>query len=283
MSDYEVVSEHRSFGGVQGFYQHDSKACASRMRFGVYRPDAARDARLPVVYYLAGLTCSEETFAMKGGAQRLASELGLVLVTPDTSPRALRFPGDDASWDFGVGAGFYLDATEGPWSTAYRMASYVAEELPELVAAHFGADLARQGIFGHSMGGHGALTLALRNPARYRSVSALAPVCAPIRCPWGEKAFSRYLGADREAWRSYDATELVRTRRFPGTLLVDQGEADKFLVEQLRPELLEDACREAGQSLELRRHAGYDHSYYFVSTFVPDHLRHHARALVSTS
>jgi S-formylglutathione hydrolase len=280
--EIEVLSEHRCFGGVQGFYAHASTACGGKMRFGVYRPPQALAAGarpLPVVTYLAGLTCTEETFAAKAGAQRVAAELGLVLVTPDTSPREARFPGDDAAWDFGVGAGFYVDATVEPWKRAYRMYSYVTDELPGLVVERFGADPKRMGICGHSMGGHGALVCALRNPDKFRSCSALAPIGAPMRCPWGEKAFNGYLGADRDAWRAYDASELVRERAFPGTLLVDQGTSDKFLEQQLKPELFERACAEAKQALVLRRHEGYDHGYYFVASMVEGHLRHHAAAL----
>ena len=275
----KVLSEHACFGGVQGFYEHASRQCATGMRFSVYRPPQHGTRPLPVLYYLAGLTCTEETFAVKAGAQRFAAELGLVLVSPDTSPRAARLPGDDEHWDFGLGAGFYVDATQPPWSSHYRMYSYVVRELPEVVAAHFGPLSGRQGIFGHSMGGHGALVCALRNPGRYASVSALAPVSAASRCPWGEKALARYLGADRESWRAYDAAELARAKRYGGMLLVDQGRADKFLEEQLKPELLREACAASGTALELRLHDSYDHGYYFIGTFVEDHLRHHARLL----
>jgi S-formylglutathione hydrolase len=249
------------------------------MRFAVYQPRQARSGNVPVVYYLAGLTCTEETFVIKAGAQRLAAELGLILVAPDTSPRGANLPGESDVWDFGIGAGFYVDATVEPWSKHYRMFSYVTRELPALVAEEFPADMNRQGIFGHSMGGHGALVCALRNPGQYRSLSAFAPICAPMQCPWGTKAFGGYLGADRDAWRRYDASELVRERPFAGHILVDQGLADKFLAEQLKPELFEAACHASGQSLTLRRHGGYDHGYYFISTFMEDHLRHHAAAL----
>jgi S-formylglutathione hydrolase len=271
-------SVQRCFGGEQGFYEHDSAACGGPMRFGVYLPPAAlAGARVPALYYLAGLTCTEETFAMKAGAQRVAAELGLALVTCDTSPRAARFPGDDERWDFGQGAGFYLDATEAPWSSAYRMRTYVTEELRAGIEASFPVRKDRRGIFGHSMGGHGALVLALTTDL-YASCSALAPICAASEVPWGELAFNRYLGADRSA---HDASALLEDgRRFAGTLLVDQGLADKFLERELRPERLEAAAAQAGQALELRRHAGYDHSYYFIATFVEDHLRHHARQLV---
>jgi S-formylglutathione hydrolase len=280
MAAIETVSEQRCFDGIQGFYTHVSEACGGVMKFAVYLPPAAAEGPVPVVWYLAGLTCTAETFTIKAGAQRLASELGLALVMPDTSPRETGLPGATGDWEFGEGAGFYLDATEAPWSSRFRMYSYVVDELPRIVADRFPLDMNRQGLFGHSMGGHGALTLALRNPARYRSVSAFAPIVAPASVPWGEKAFSRYLGDDRKAWRRYDATALVEDgARFPGTLLIDQGEADGFLVNQLQPQRFETACEDAGQPLNLRMHPGYDHSYYFIQTFMADHLRHHAAAL----
>ena len=278
MTALTTRSEQRAFDGVQGFYEHASTECAGPMRFGVYLPPAARVRSVPAVYFLAGLSCTDETFAAKAGAQRVAAALGLALVTPDTSPRAARFAGDDDNWDFGLGAGFYVDATEAPWASAYRMRSYVAHELPALVEAHFPVTSAR-GIFGHSMGGHGALTIGLGHPERYRSVSALAPIVAPSEVPWGQKALTRYLGADRATWAAYDACQLVRQRTFAGTILVDQGAADKFLTRELRPELWQAACADSGQSTELRLDEGYDHSYYFVATFVEEHLRHHARAL----
>jgi len=275
----KVISEHRCFGGVQGYYAHDSLSCNTGMRFSVFQPPQAQQRKLPVLVYLAGLTCTEETFAIKAGAQRVASELGLILVAPDTSPRGLNLPGDSESWDFGVGAGFYVDATQAPWSANYRMYSYVTAELPEVIAAYFPADTARQGIFGHSMGGHGALVCALRNPQRYRSVSAFAPIAAPMHCPWGDKAFSRYLGSDRTPWAQYDAAELVRQRPFGREILIDQGTADKFLCEQLKPERFQSACAASGQKLTLRMQEGYDHGYFFIATFVEDHLRFHAAAL----
>jgi len=275
----ETVAEHRCFGGVQGFYRHESRECGSPMGFAVYRPPAAESGPVPVLYYLAGLTCTEETFVIKAGAQRMAAELGLMLVAPDTSPRIPRLPGDDAAWDFGRGAGFYVDATTEPWSRHYRMYSYVTAELPQIMAASFPARAGASGIFGHSMGGHGALVCALRNPGRYQSLSAFAPIAAPSRCPWGIKAFSGYLGDDRGAWAQYDACELIARQAFPGRILVDQGTADPFLGEQLLPDALDTAAREAGQDLELRRHPGYDHGYFFIASFVEDHLRHHAAAL----
>jgi S-formylglutathione hydrolase len=277
----KIISEHACFGGTQRFLAHESRECGTEMRFSVYEPPQARERRVPVLYYLAGLTCTEETFRIKASAQRLAAELGLMLVAPDTSPRQPRLPGDDASWDFGLGAGFYVDATQMPWAAHYRMYSYVTSELPELVTSSFPALADRQGIFGHSMGGHGALVCALRNPTQYRSLSAFAPISAPIRCPWGHKAFSGYLGADEDGWRAYDATELVTHAPFHGPILIDQGDADKFLAEQLKPELFAEACRRAGQTLELRMQPGYDHGYYFIQTFMADHLAWHASALNS--
>jgi len=273
-------AEHRAFDGRQGFYEHDSSACAGPMRFSVYLPPAAlAGARVPALYYLAGLTCTEETFMLKAGAQRVASSLGLALVTMDTSPRATRFSGDDEHWDFGLGAGFYVDATAAPWSAAYRMHTYVVDELPALVERELPIAADARAIFGHSMGGHGALVAALKRPERYRSVSAFAPICAPREVPWGEKAFSRYLGDDRATWAEWDACALIARRTFAGTLLVDQGTDDKFLVEQLKPERLREVCAAAGQALELRMRPGYDHSYWMIATFVEDHLRHHAKAL----
>jgi S-formylglutathione hydrolase len=278
----ELLSDHGAWGGRQQFFRHDSAAIGLPMRFGIYLPPAAvRGRRVPVLFYLAGLTCNEETFPAKGGAQRIAAELGLALVSPDTSPRGAAVPGESDAWDFGAGAGFYLDATEEPWRRHWRMESYV-EELVARVGESFSVDVARAGIFGHSMGGHGALTLALRHPGRFRSVSAFAPVAAPMQAPWGVKAFSGYLGGDRARWKRHDASELMASLQapaYPAGILVDQGLADKFLEPQLMPERLEAACAKAGQPLTLRRHAGYDHSYYFVSTFMADHLRHHAERL----
>ena len=274
-----TLSEHTCFGGVQGFYQHDSDETGTPMKFGVFTPPQAQQGAVPVLFYLAGLTCNEETFAIKAGAQRMAAEHGLMLVTPDTSPRATGIEGADAAWDFGSAAGFYLDATESPWHRHWRMGSYVTRELRALVLQHFEARDDRVGLFGHSMGGHGALTLALNNPGLYQSVSAFAPIAAPMQCPWGVKAFSGYLGSDHHAWARHDATELVKAGARLPPLLIDQGLADKFLAEQLHPDLFEAACLAAGQPLELRRHAGFDHGYYFIATFIADHLAHHARHL----
>jgi S-formylglutathione hydrolase len=282
---FEVISQHRAFGGVVGFYRHEAASTACPMRFAVFTPPGAQTGKVPVLYYLAGLTCTEETFMIKAGAQRIAAELGLMLVAPDTSPRGVPLPGDSDSWDFGVGAGFYVDATAEPWSRHYRMYTYVTQELRALIESQFAADPARTGIFGHSMGGHGALTIALRNdPARYRSVSAFAPIAAPRQCPWGQKAFSGYLGPDRGQWASYDATELIGRVSDPTSrpaILIDQGLSDQFLQTQLHPHLLEEAARKAGYPLTLRRHDGYDHGYYFISTFIEDHLRHHHRHLTA--
>ncbi|WP_330555147.1 S-formylglutathione hydrolase [Burkholderia multivorans] len=278
----ELLSEHACFGGVQRFYRHASAVIGLPMRFSVYLPPQAMHGRVPALFYLAGLTCTEETFMIKAGAQRFAAQHGLALVAPDTSPRGAGVSGESDSWDLGVGAGFYLDATEAPWSRHWRMESYVVRELRDIVLATLPLDGTRLGIFGHSMGGHGALVLALRHPGAYRSVSAFAPIAAPTRCPWGEKAFMGYLGGDREAWKAHDASELVvRTDspRFAEGILIDQGLADSFLQAQLHPEVFEAACAAAGQPLTLRRHAGYDHGYYFISTFIADHLAHHARAL----
>lgn len=275
----ELLAEHQCFDGAVRFYRHHSSVCDAPMRFGIYLPPQTSQGPLPVLYYLAGLTCTEETFLIKGGAQRLAAELGIILVAPDTSPRDTGIAGEDTDWDFGSGAGFYLDASEAPWARHYRMYSYVTAELPALLAEHFPVDPQRQSIFGHSMGGHGALICALKNPDRYRSVSAFAPIGAPMQSPWGEKAFSNYLGADRARWRAWDASELVREHQLASPILIDQGTADKFLHAQLKPELFEAACRESGQRLELRLQPGYDHSYYFISSFMAEHLRFHAEHL----
>ena len=275
-----TTSEARCHGGVMGFHAHPSEALGLEARFGLFLPPAAERGPVPVVMFLAGLTCTEETFAIKAGAQRLAAELGLALLAPDTSPRGAGVPGEEADWDFGTGAGFYLDATAQPWARHYRMWSYVTEELPALARGAFPLRSGAMGVFGHSMGGHGALLCGLRRPDLFRSCSAFAPIAAPSRVPWGIKAFSGYLGEDRAAWAEWDACALLAGgKRAAGPLLVDQGEADKFLFEQLRPELLEEACAAAGQALTLRRHSGHDHSYWFIQSFVEDHLRHHARLL----
>jgi S-formylglutathione hydrolase len=280
-TSFKLVKEHACFSGTQGLYSHISETCHSSMNFAVYLPPQAQSQSVPVLYFLAGLTCTEENFTAKAGAQRLAAELGLILVAPDTSPRNIGIPGEDADWDFGTGAGFYVDATVEPWHQHYRMYSYITEELPALVAEHFPVRSDRQGICGHSMGGHGALVCALRNPDRYQSVSAFAPIAAPIRSPWGQKAFSNYLGADVDTWKAYDASELILTSDWSSPILIDQGMADTFLGNQLMPEVFEQACAKAGKPLTLRMHPGYDHSYYFIATFIEDHLRHHASVLFS--
>lgn len=277
---FDTISTHSSFGGTVGFYKHASSANACTMKFAVFTPPQAREHQVPVLYYLAGLTCTEETFMIKAGAQRVAAELGIMLVAPDTSPRGVPLPGDSDSWDFGVGAGFYVDATQEPWIRHYKMYSYVTSELPSIIDAHFPTDTRRQGIFGHSMGGHGALTIGLKNPQRYRSLSAFAPIVAPMQVPWGQKAFTGYLGPDQSQWELHDATQLVRrghTRPHP--IRIDQGLADQFLETQLRPELFEQACLEARQPLIILRHPGYDHGYYFIATFMEEHLRFHAEQL----
>lgn len=281
-SPLTLLSEHACFGGVQRFYQHASLEIGLPMKFSVFLPPQAQHGPVPALVYLAGLTCNEETFMTKAGAQRLAAELGLALIAPDTSPRGAKVPGEADSWDFGVGAGFYLDATQAPWAANYRMESYLTAELLPLLKATLPLDADRIGLFGHSMGGHGALTLALRHPGLFKSVSAFAPICAPSQCPWGEKAFTGYLGADTSRWLAHDASALMQqstTAPFPGGILIDQGLGDKFLPDQLHPALFEAACAAVGQPLTLRRHAGYDHGYYFVATFMDDHLKHHARQL----
>ncbi|HEY4134042.1 MAG TPA: S-formylglutathione hydrolase [Alphaproteobacteria bacterium] len=277
---FETVSSSRCFGGTQLVYRHASEATGTPMRLAVYLPPQAEQAKLPVVWFLSGLTCTEENFTAKAGAQRMASERGLILVAPDTSPRGDGVPDDpDKAYDFGLGAGFYVDATQAPWARNYRMASYVADELPRLIGDALPADMARQGIMGHSMGGHGALTLALKHPGRFRSVSAFAPIASPMNSPWGVKALTGYLGDDKAAWRAYDACALIDDGARLSDLLVDQGAADQFLESQLKPELLEAACRRAGLPLTLRRQAGYDHSYHFIASFIDDHLRWHAERL----
>ena len=279
----EPVSEHGAFGGVQRFYRHASAVIGLPMRFALYLPPQALSGEaVPLLTYLAGLTCTEETATMKAGAQRLAAELGLALLMPDTSPRGAGIDGEDHHWDFGVGAGFYLDAEHAPWAGHWRMESYLVRELIPAVTAEFALDAARLGLFGHSMGGHGALTLALRHPGLFASVSAFAPICAPTRCPWGRKAFTGYLGQDESTWVAHDASLLMAAQAsapYPGGILIDQGMDDKFLAEQLHPEAFEASCAAVGQPLTLRRHAGYDHGYYFIASFIDDHLRHHAQAL----
>ena len=272
----ETISEHGCHGGVQSFHKHDSRETGTPMRFSVFTPPG--EGPHPVIWCLAGLTCTDENFPLKAAPQRVAAELGLMLIAPDTSPRGDGVA-DDTAYDMGQGAGFYLDATQGPWTPHFRTRSWLERELPEVVAGHFPADMTRQSIMGHSMGGHGALTLALRSPTRFAAVSAFAPICAPMNCPWGIKALTGYLGPDRAAWRAYDACAMLDDGARVDEILVDQGEGDPWLVEQLKPELLEAACARAGVPLTLRRHQGYDHGYWFIQTFVEHHLRWHAKRL----
>jgi len=275
----KLNSQYACFGGLVQFYSHFSEVCDSEMKFSVYIPPQAQSESVPVLYFLSGLTCTEENFMTKAGAQQFAAKYGVMLVAPDTSPRNTRTAGEESDWDLGTGAGFYVDATEMPWRSHYNMYSYVVRELPELIAENFAVKGDRQGIFGHSMGGHGALVCALQNSDRYSSVSAFAPIVAPMQCPWGQKAFSHYLGQNFELWKAYDASELIQTHPFPSPILIDQGTADTFLEKQLMPQVFEQACDRVGQSLNLRMQEGYDHSYYFISTFIEEHIRHHAEKL----
>ena len=274
----EIISRVRSFGGWQLVCRHDSTSTGTPMRFGVYLPPAAEVGKVPLLWFLSGLTCTEANFTEKAGAQRVASDLGLMLVVPDTSPREENVA-SDAAYDLGQGAGFYLDATEAPWAPHFKMESWITKELPALIAAAFPADMTRQGISGHSMGGHGALTLALRHPDRYLSVSAFAPIAAPSQVPWGEKAFTAYLGQDRNLWRQHDACALIEDGARVPEIFVDQGAADQFLDSQLKPDLLQASCEKAGIPLTLRMQDGYDHSYYFIASFIEDHLLYHANTL----
>lgn len=273
----ERVSNHRCFGGYQSVHRHQSKVLGCEMTFSVYLPPKAEKEKCPVLYFLSGLTCTQENFTTKAGFQRYASEHGLIVVVPDTSPRG-KDVADDPAYDLGQGAGFYVNATEAPWAKHYRMYDYVVKELPELIEKSFPAN-DRRSVFGHSMGGHGALIVALKNPGRYRSVSAFSPIVAPTRVPWGEKAFTAYLGQDREAWRKYDATELIQDAKERHLLFIDQGTDDQFLEKELKPDLLKEACKRAGHPINLRMHQGYDHSYYFIASFVEEHISHHAAAL----
>ncbi|OCQ98442.1 S-formylglutathione hydrolase [Nostoc sp. MBR 210] len=279
MTHLQTISEYKCFDGKLGFYSHTSATCHSEMRFAVYQPPQAAHKPVPVLYFLSGLTCTEENFMVKAGAQRYAAEHGLMLVAPDTSPRNTGIPGEDDAWDFGTGAGFYVDATAEPWRSHYQMYSYIVQELPAIIAANFPIQVDKQGIFGHSMGGHGALVCAIRNPQQYKSVSAFAPIVAPMNCPWGQKAFGGYLGNNQDSWRVYDASELIKQLGYHSLILIDQGTADKFLTEQLKSEIFEQACASVNQPLNLRYQPGYDHSYYFIASFISDHIRHHAIAL----
>ncbi|WP_293353504.1 MULTISPECIES: S-formylglutathione hydrolase [unclassified Microcoleus] len=284
----KLHKEHKSFDGKLGFYSHQSSTCNSEMKFTVYQPPQAESQPVPILYYLSGLTCTEENFMAKAGAQQWAAKYGLMLVAPDTSPRNTGIPGEDDNWDLGSGAGFYVDATATPWNSHYRMYSYVVDELPNLIAANFPGIREKQGIFGHSMGGHGALICALKNGVkrsypegnRYLSVSAFAPICAPVRSPWGQKIFGHYLGGDKESWKAWDASELVLEQQYKRPILIDCGTDDSYLADgQLLPDVFAAACAKVGQPLTLRMQEGYDHSYYFVASFMEDHIRHHAAAL----
>lgn len=279
MNNITLKSQAACFGGTVGFYEHDSLVCKSTMQLAVYLPPQAQSGSVPVLYFLSGLTCTPENFITKAGAQQFAAQHGLMLVVPDTSPRNTNTRNEDLDWDLGTGAGFYVDATEPPWANNYQMYSYIIEELPDLIATNFPADMERQGIFGHSMGGHGALVCGLRNPDMYRSISAFAPIVAPMSCAWGQKALRSYLGEDQAQWSAYDASELVKNQQVPFSILIDQGAADGFLVDQLQPEIFVKACQEVGQQLDFRMREGYDHSYYFISTFMADHLKYHAERL----
>lgn len=276
----KIVSTSKSHGGVQGVYSHASETCACEMTFAVFVPPQAQNHPVPVLWYLSGLTCSHANVMDKGEYRRMAAELGLMIVCPDTGPRGEAVPDEKDNWQFGQGAGFYVDATQEPFAKNYRMYSYLTEELPALVAANFPADMTRQGIFGHSMGGHGALTIALKNAGRFKSCSAFAPIVQPTTAGWSKPALEKYLGADEKAWRAYDATLLIEDGKQFAELLVDQGTADGFLDEGLRPWLLEEACKETGIALKLRMQDGYDHSYNFISTFMDDHLMWHGERLV---
>jgi S-formylglutathione hydrolase len=279
---YRLIEAHQSFGGIQSVYAHQSDETQCEMRFAIYLPPAAQQKFVPVLYWLSGLTCSEQNFITKAGAQRLAAELGLAIVVPDTSPRGLKFPAHLNTENIGEGASFYVDATEMPWVDHYRMYSYISNELPQVIASNFPIDKKRCGIFGHSMGGHGALTIGLRNHQKFHSLSAFAPICAPTQTPWGINAFHNYLGDNKKTWQQYDACHLIRTYGWShGEILIDQGHADPFLEEQLKPELLSAACLQANVPLNLRMHEKYSHNYYFIATFIEDHLRFHAKKLTN--
>lgn len=277
----KTINTHKCFGGTQSIHSHVSGETGCVMRFAVFLPPQSINSRVPVLYWLSGLTCTEENFITKAGAQRVAAELGIAIIVPDTSPRGAGITGEDECMDLGTGAGFYLDASQPPWSGAYRMYSYVTRELPDLIAANFPIDKDRAGIFGHSMGGHGALTIALKNPHAYKSVSAFAPICSLTQSPWGEKALRSYLGPDTGQWNEYDAAALIKERGWHGpAILIDQGTKDSFLTTQLKPGLLSEACKQAGVAVNLRYQDGYDHSYYFIASFIEEHLRYHRANLV---
>ncbi|WP_353932310.1 S-formylglutathione hydrolase [Okeanomitos corallinicola TIOX110] len=278
MTDINLIAEYKSFDGKLGFYSHVSNLCKCEMRFSVYQPPQATQKPLPVLYFLSGLTCREDVFMIKAGAQYWAAKYGIIIVAPDTSPRLTGTPGENDEWDIGTGAGFYVDATAEPWKSHYQMYSYIVQELPTVINSNFPTQPDQQSIFGHSMGGHGALICAMRNPDIYKSVSAFAPIVTPMNCAWGKKAFSLYLGNNQETWRDYDACELVQKVGYHSSILIDQGTADEFLNHQLLPEEFINACAKVNQPLNFRYQPGYDHSYYFIATFVADHIRHHAIA-----
>ena len=279
MTALTLLKEHFCFGGQVAFYRHSSQVCRCDMNFSVFVPAQAQTKTVPILYYLSGLTCTEENFITKAGTQRLAAEQGIMLVAPDTSPRGKIIPDDD-NWDLGTGAGFYVDATESPWCNHYQMYSYITQELPALIIANFNVNSDRQGIFGHSMGGHGALVCGLKHPELFKSISAFAPIVAPSQCPWGQKAFSNYLGVDQDVWKAYDATELIKIYADPSRpILIDQGTKDSFLENQLMPDKFVEACQAVGQPVNLRLQEGYDHSYFFISSFIDDHILHHAVTL----
>lgn len=275
----QIIKTHKSFGGELQFCEHDSQVTHTSMKYSIYLPEQSQGIKLPVIFWLSGLTCTEENFMAKAGAQQWANRLGLILVAPDTSPRGLDLPGEHDSYDFGSGAGFYVNAVKDPWHKNYQMYDYIAHELFELVGENYSVDMSRVGISGHSMGGHGALVVGLKNPDKFKSISAFSPICAPSQCPWGQKAFAHYLGDDREAWATYDATELILADKVKTPLLIDQGTADEFLTDQLKTDILERACQERQHVVKINYREGYDHSYYFIATFIQEHLKYHAQQL----
>ncbi len=278
-SDLQLISEHRCFDGFQRVYRHASKTTATQMQFAVFTPSHKEGEKFPALWFLSGLTCTEENFTVKAGAQKFAAQYKMILIAPDTSPRGANIDGEDDSYDFGSGAGFYVDATQPPWNRHYKMYSYITSELQQLVTANFQVDASRQGITGHSMGGHGALVLGLKNPRLYRSISAFSPICSPKQCPWGQKALSGYLGDNFTQWDQYDAVQLIKNGHRSNEILVDQGRNDDFLDEQLKPSLLSSVCSDFNQPLKLRMQSGYDHSYFFIASFIEDHIRFHAALL----
>lgn len=274
-SKLELRDSYAQFAGHTNYYSHESKECGGKMNFAAFLPEESKSRKVPFLFFLSGLTCTEENFITKAYAQIFAAKYGVAVIAPDTSPRGAGVPGEDDSYDLGSGAGFYVDATEGRWAERYRMYTYITDELYNLTIAELPIDSERGGIFGHSMGGHGALVLGLRNPEKFKTISAFAPICAPMQCPWGEKAFSNYLGSNREAWKAYDANEIVASQGYDRAILIDQGLEDEFLAEQLHCDKFAETCAGKNVELNLRKHAGYDHSYFFISTFIEDHFRFH--------